>query len=183
MHLDKIHKLKKWKDAQQWTSSMVDHLGKPLDPGILEVVSVFRYLDIHTVMSCEGHVEGGFAGPWVDVLEPKGSAILEDIYEFLRRHPSKEVPKKLRAARLAARKRNFNYTKPLAAALEKFYKTHNTTPWDRRIVMTWTMDGEVRLLCQGTWLNEVASRRVKFKKIQEYRREMNNFCSYLLKTF
>jgi hypothetical protein len=49
---------------------VVDKLGQPIDEGIFETVVVLNLPGIHTLASCEGHLEYGAYAPWVDIQTP-----------------------------------------------------------------------------------------------------------------
>lgn len=44
-----------------------DRLGKEMDPEIIEPVALLNLLNIPTSGSCEGHLYGGLANPWIDI--------------------------------------------------------------------------------------------------------------------
>ena len=49
---------------------IVDALGKHIDEGIKETVVFLIALEIPTEGSCEGHIDYGYNGPWVDISAP-----------------------------------------------------------------------------------------------------------------
>jgi len=48
-------------------SSIRDNLGRGLDPGIESLVLELNRLGFETMASCEGHLDHGCIGPWVDI--------------------------------------------------------------------------------------------------------------------
>lgn len=182
MKIQLIENSEKWLSAHKWASELKDHLNKPLDPGIVYTVTVFKYLGIHTTMSCEGHLDGGFAAPWVMVLSPQGDQVEQKVFEYMAKHKSNELPKKLRKARIDIIPHNFAYSKPLAKCLEKFYKTRKTT-WLNRLIISWNIDGELRLINQGAWLNEYEPKSVKKRNLANFRKEMLSFTKFLLTNY
>lgn len=57
---------KQWNDIHTEISKVTDRLGKPIDTGIFDTVVAFNTFGISTVGSCEGHLDHGVAGPWID---------------------------------------------------------------------------------------------------------------------
>lgn len=49
---------------------VVDGLGKRLDGGVIETVAILNLMNLNTSASCEGHLETGYQGPWVDIKAP-----------------------------------------------------------------------------------------------------------------
>jgi hypothetical protein len=56
-----------WEETLARFSRIVDGVGCPIDPGILETVVVFNLLSISTTMSCEGHPDRPETHPWVEI--------------------------------------------------------------------------------------------------------------------
>jgi len=54
-------------DIKQEVDSLTDKLDEPVDEHIKCLVVALRYLDFNTSASCEGHLDHGFAYPWVDM--------------------------------------------------------------------------------------------------------------------
>src|SRR5690242_19011183 len=59
-----------WQEVSQQVARLTDRLGCGIDPGILETVVALTILGIHTLASCEGHLDHGIAAPWVDIGAP-----------------------------------------------------------------------------------------------------------------
>lgn len=59
--------MKTWQEMAKQFSRVTDKLGKKIDKGIFETVVALNVLDIHTVGSCEGHIDWGVPHPWVDI--------------------------------------------------------------------------------------------------------------------
>lgn len=49
---------------------IVDGLGKHLDGGVIETVAILNLMNFDTSASCEGHLETGLQGPWVQLQAP-----------------------------------------------------------------------------------------------------------------
>jgi len=67
---------KAWADKLADTETLVDLLGRPMDPGIVDTVVVLRLLRIPTCGSCWGHSHRAANGPWVDVAPLPGDDYL-----------------------------------------------------------------------------------------------------------
>lgn len=68
----------RWGEVQQEVARIVDGLGKEIDPGIRDTVVALKAHDIHTTGSCEGHLDHGIAGPWVDIESDQDTSSLRD---------------------------------------------------------------------------------------------------------
>lgn len=60
--------MKDWKELAEEFSHVTDKIGRPIDEGIFEIVVALNMLGIHTRQSCEGHLDHGFAYPWIALL-------------------------------------------------------------------------------------------------------------------
>ncbi len=54
-------------------STLTDKLGTPIDPGIFETVVALNLLGLHTLQSCEGHLDHGCPYPWVTIIDEERS--------------------------------------------------------------------------------------------------------------
>ena len=61
--------MKDWKELAEEFSHVTDKIGRPIDEGIFEIVVALNMLGVHTRQSCEGHLDHGFAYPWVALLD------------------------------------------------------------------------------------------------------------------
>ena len=57
----------KWQETAAWAQEVTDAIGCPIDAGILDTVIALNALGVHTLASCEGHLDHGIAAPWIDV--------------------------------------------------------------------------------------------------------------------
>lgn len=65
-----------WEEACQAVEQFTDKLGLGIDPGIFETVVALNLLRIHTFQSCEGHLDHGYAYPWITVVDAKRKRLL-----------------------------------------------------------------------------------------------------------
>jgi hypothetical protein len=59
----KIRLQKKLAEIESWR----DGYGAPIDAGIKNMVGILNVLDMTTLASCEGHIDGGLCFPWIDI--------------------------------------------------------------------------------------------------------------------
>ncbi len=62
-----IEKQTKWDQALSRVEKITDRLGKKIDSGIKETVTVFLVSGFNTDGSCEGHLDRGLPYPWIDI--------------------------------------------------------------------------------------------------------------------
>ncbi|GER91724.1 hypothetical protein KDW_58860 [Dictyobacter vulcani] len=55
-----------WQEIANRLASATDPTGAPIDAGIMELVIALNVLGVQTSSSCEGHMDRGYAAPWVD---------------------------------------------------------------------------------------------------------------------
>src|SRR6266700_6454397 len=77
-------------------SLVTDTLGKPIDPGIFELVVLLNALGMKTTGSCEGHFER-LASPWVDIAVAIDPSERRRAIETLARAEYSELPEGERA--------------------------------------------------------------------------------------
>ncbi|HLG63845.1 MAG TPA: hypothetical protein VKY19_18025 [Ktedonosporobacter sp.] len=65
-----------WEEACQAVEQFTDKLGLGIDPGIFETVVALNLLRIQTVQSCEGHLDHGYAYPWITVVDAERKRLL-----------------------------------------------------------------------------------------------------------
>src|SRR5690349_16200383 len=69
----------------RWNQRKAEVEGIPdIDEGIKETVIALNVLGVHTVMSCEGHLDRGGA-PWVDIRAPDVDELRDKMYGAIRR--------------------------------------------------------------------------------------------------
>ncbi len=69
--LERNQKEQAWKHFADQLGNVTDRLGKPIDSGIFDTVVALNLFNIHTTQSCEGHLDGGIAAPWVEMQTPE----------------------------------------------------------------------------------------------------------------
>ena len=68
--INREEKIELLNNIREKVNQIVDALGKPIDEGIKETVVFLTALGIPTEGSCEGHIDHGYNGPWVDISYP-----------------------------------------------------------------------------------------------------------------
>jgi len=56
-----------WQEKLKKVAELKDKIGGEMDEGIIETVAAFWLHDLPTSGSCEGHIDWGSGGPWIDV--------------------------------------------------------------------------------------------------------------------
>ncbi|HZO75528.1 MAG TPA: hypothetical protein VFB60_25210 [Ktedonobacteraceae bacterium] len=65
-----------WEEGCQAVEQFTDKLGLGIDSGIFETVVALNLLRIQTVQSCEGHLDHGYAYPWITVVDAERKRLL-----------------------------------------------------------------------------------------------------------
>lgn len=66
-------------DSLLFARSLVDGIGRGLDPESVLSVAALHFLGVETTASCNGHEDRGYAFPWIDFTRPRenGQFLLE----------------------------------------------------------------------------------------------------------
>lgn len=67
---ERVGKEKEWQRWQKEVEGAADMLGYKVDERIKDAVVAFNVLGLPTAQSCEGHLDHGYATPWVRVEAP-----------------------------------------------------------------------------------------------------------------
>ncbi len=124
------------------TIHLVDKLGCPIDPKILDVVAALRMHGIHTISSCEGHADRPTGGPYVMFESPKTRELRE-------KYRSEEKgSKEYKFWHKKAVQENMPEIKKMLLLLEGFYKDRIVANDQHLIVRSFDSSiGE--LMCQS----------------------------------
>ena len=150
-------------EARADVNKITDGLGMPIDEGIKETVVAFRVSGFPTTGSCEGHLNRGTSYPWVDI----------DVSEL-------ENFKKINSAKDKAsvwRKVNMVLRKKMRGYLYDFYKNRASSSKLELKLVSIGIFGAFRIQSPSKLLNNTKSSE---ELLLQYRKEMNDFASYLL---
>lgn len=177
---------------ENFGQKVVDGLGHPIDHGILETVVALNALDIHTSASCEGHIDWGEAGPWVDI-EPVQTDAIRNLYKqrsaSIERAKSKESTRndsgnlgndwdevyKLNSQISAT---CVELIRGLLVLLDEFYINRVSSAERRLILHRFGLD-VIRVESQGLMAQEFNPLDMKRNKLVEYQDEMRDFTVFL----
>src|SRR3989344_5537441 len=56
-----------WRDKVEKVAKRKDKAGGEMDPGIVETVTALNFHKFPTSQSCEGHMDHGYAAPWIAI--------------------------------------------------------------------------------------------------------------------
>lgn len=182
---------------QREVAQIADGLGKAVDPKIAATVVALKAHDIHTSGSCEGHLDHGIAGPWVDIESDQDTSALRDqAFQFRERaekldtsprekKPKKEVEfllKEYHSLLEQAKTPHLQERKKLMNLLAEFYEKRNM-PYDVRLQAVEWGFGITRLENQGASLQPLADEATRAQKLAEYQKEMAEFTQFLKEKF
>lgn len=197
-----LTKQQQWEELSQKVDTWTDRLGKPIDPGIKEVVIALNLLGIPTRQSCEGHLDWGLPYPWVDfeidAVEIRNRYL--EIYEQAQKEESSlkekhphlsldeldDLPemKFINALHMERfklseelEKQEQELLKPLYSYLEQFYQSR-PHPYDLMLVVI-----RNRLQSIGGERQAIRSDSEKMDMLMKYRQEMKDFAVFLKNKF
>jgi hypothetical protein len=158
----------------------------PIDQGIFEMVVALNMLGFRTVMSCEGHLEKGIAGPWVDIESDEIQALRDQITAKLKEAtPSHKPPyvftDEAKTLIEQLKKPQLEIAHALMILLDQFYRQREYIAYDQRLIPNiWdSAPGKVSLECMGTSFQDIAPQNVKELKLKAYQQEMQDFTAFL----
>ena len=61
-------------------ATFTDKLGATVDSGIFEMVVALNLLGLHTLQSCEGHLDHGYPYPWVTIIDEERSRMFNRLW-------------------------------------------------------------------------------------------------------
>lgn len=190
-----------WDNMSDEVDHWTDALGYPIDKEIKEIVIALNLMGVKTIASCEGHLDWGYAYPWVDVeitspetekclraikqineqieIEDKS---LEDQYPDLSPPMRLDLPeaKQLRALNYERfilwktyDQAKMNCLESLNILLNQFYENRDIS-YDRVLVIV-----KDRLQSVGAYRQMIRSEEEQILKLIEYREEMQAFSNFL----
>lgn len=154
-------------EIREKVEKITDKLGKGIDDGIKESVTVLLANEFPTSQSCEGHIgEKGASYPWVEIytVEPKGW---------------KEDKEKQREWTIE----NLEQQKRMVDVLAEFYQDRET-PFGARLNFRHIgAFGGFRIQSMGAETMPLLSPEEQKQKLETYRKEMTDFTDFLKKRF
>lgn len=166
-----------WDNTRRNVEKIVDKLGRPVDPEIMETVIVMRLLGFNTVASCAGHIERVTNGPYVmfESTEAKRFASLarssgdtnQDSYRKLRQQANNA-----RALDL----------QQLSNLLAPFYQDRSID-YHRHLIVESSPLTLCRLKCHGAEIARVVDKEAGKEILENNRSEMRVFTEFLKKRY
>ncbi len=168
-------KLERWTEVKNKVEAITDKLGMKIDEKIKETIIGLSLLDIHTVASCEGHLDWGTYAPYIDI-QAKEARIKEAEIEEARAKNNEEEKKSLIKE---ITRMNLEEQKKLMNILDEFYNNERSVPFYKRLIIRPEGWGECRLESQGVELQEIENEEIKRLRLVEYQNEMKAFTEFL----
>lgn len=183
-----------WEHVLERVGKLRDGMGKGVDDGIRETVVALNVLGIHTIQSCEGHIDHGIAAPWVDVgATEHRTKKLEQRVEHMRQEADEQQKKEGLTTDVDRRYEAYHRLREKLAGIHmrvamkaaryliEFYQGRSTD-WERRIVIDGFEDGG-RIISQGGMLQEAFPVSERRRRRAEYQEEMGAFTAFLKQKF
>jgi hypothetical protein len=184
-----------WDKIAQNVDIAEDGKSKGIDGGIKETVIALNVLNINTSQSCEGHIDWGYAGPWVEI-SPEPTEGLKKLRDDIRalalevdmkektKAPREELEQLFaKTHKLEAKEDRYVLPeiKKVFDLLTEFYKERN--PGFGQILVLRFYRSDARLMCQGTELQGIVSPEEKVANLKRYQDEIGLFTEFLKKKY
>lgn len=178
-----------WSEWAAKLAEATDPTGAPIDAGIMEIVIALNVLGVETNASCEGHLDRGYAGPWVDFHAVGTEAIRRQAREATRRLQEAEeqqaAPEVLHALNeelfKLAHEEHIAYYRGsylVHQALISFYEKHHA-PYDQQLYLHNDSFGYSRLQSHGLDYQPQYTPQIQTRNLRLYQAEMVAFASFL----
>ena len=202
-----------WKNILRQVAELKDKIGGEMDEGIMETVAAFWLHNIPTAGSCEGHIDRGSRGPWIDIEavdKPKErfndetviknkianqyNTTPEAIDSYEHREAAdkywSEVTKKGETAEyIKFREQNEKLKEKVSKLLEKFYTNRKTTNEVKLKLREIGPDGRFRIYNGDQDRTDGIEKLTENEKIalddklKNRQKEMKDFTEFLKKSF
>ncbi|GHO86351.1 hypothetical protein [Dictyobacter formicarum] len=178
-----------WLEMVHNLADATDPTGTPIDPGIMEMVIALNVLGVETNASCEGHLDRGYAAPWVDFHAVGTETIRKQAREATRRlqeaeeqQAAPEVINRLNEEMFRlAREENIAYyrgSRLVHQALMAFYEHHHV-PYDQQLYLHNDSFGYSRLQPHGIDYQPQYTPEIQARNLKLYQAEMLSFAHFL----
>jgi hypothetical protein len=197
-----------WDTMSAEVSHWIDGIGCHIDKEIKDTVIALNLMGIETTGSCEGHLDRGFAYPWIDIqtypsevrkMMSEFSDIQEqinneeillktkfpnlscnDFYDIPEGENLKDLRNKHWFIANSIIQLQINCLEPLNQLLNQFYENRKTS-YDNILIIP--NDSIPRLRSIGTDRQQIRSTEQQLSKFNEYREEMKAFTIFLKQKF
>lgn len=190
-------RLRAWEEALAHFRRVVDGIGRPIDPGILETVVALNLLSISTTASCEGHPDRPQTHPWIDLgvideetrqMTRRSSELRAEAARLSPQNEKEAIDKLMDRAdelRRQVRPRHRSIARLALPHLDAFYREHTCDIHCRLIIRSWDYMGKCRIEPQGAFLfdDEQLNEREHTRLLQAFQQEMRAFTAFLKRRY
>lgn len=181
--------LEPWQEVAQRMESITDRFGQPIDQGIFELVVALTALGVKTTSSCEGHLDHGYASPWIAFQASTMQAMQQQVQAVtmqLQHAKNEQQPEAIIAElesqmfRFAqeARIGCFQELLQVHQALEAFYGTRQVS-YDQQLYLHSDSFGHSQLQNHGMDYQLLRPFEVRSARLVMYQQEMQIFAAFL----
>jgi hypothetical protein len=164
-------KSKLWEEKAAAIERTIDGRGMRIDAGIKEGVIALNLLGVHTTASCEGHINWGTGGPYIDI-EAKET---QDMQTKLKTTTDRNLRM---ASLIEMRDNNLKERDKIRELLTEFYRTRASDP-DVRLHIRDHTHSWTRIENVGVQAEEMSSGRTPEQRLAEFQKEMKAFSEFL----
>ena len=187
--MDKKQKQKKYDKDRKIADTIVDGLGKPIDPGIKDLCIIMSVMGFQMKSSCEGHLKWGSLYPWVDVTykgvkddHKKWSEEydrVEKIEKSSKGSDHSKLYKNLHKLRAVKQKKLSKIVIRAEDLLKKFYKKRGGIKDLDSVISFEHLSTWVRMIPYGGELQIVRKLKDREKYLKKYQKEFKDFADFL----
>ena len=183
-------KEQRWRNVEQWANEVTDGVGCLIDAGILETVIVLNVMRVHTLASCQGHIERGIGAPWVEISAENARTVADIALQKLWKSEEQKdrqrrtvLRDEAERMRLDAKRLHLVERLKLVTYLDSFYEKR-VTSFENHLIFNQTVwTGSILLESQGADSQERLSEEEQAEKLVCYQEEMQSFTAFLKKLY
>ncbi len=178
-----------WNKIKAQFAKTTDKLGRTIDGGIIDVVVGLNLNNIHTISSCEGHLQWGIAGPWIDIeadidtspLKERAQSLYHKIEQDFDRLTEKQIFQLSSQARKLQKKAQAPHLlerEKLLKLLSEFYQTRKV-PYQVQLHAVDYDFATTRLCNIGASIQESLPAKLKERNLKKFQAEIRAFGDFL----
>ena len=160
-----------------------DALGKKIDPGVLDAVVALNLMGYKTLMSCEGHIDHGTGGPYIDVEVTGAEKQLAELEAFEKTHKMHKPKSSLESQDFqeweTLRQKIDDYSLTWAKGLQKILDLYRRKNSSSSFVVDSIYPGAVRIEPKEILDNDLVGGDQKKEMLNKYQKDLAELSAFL----